>query len=245
MPFDYETSTAPFFRVGGAAPALINLRQIGDDTFAILDSFEYRQEGALPFVVDKDVLTSTNLATIPTWLGWFMRRHGRHTPAALMHDLRVRESLPGPEVPYGERVVADAAFRDALRRSEVRPVRAALMWTAVTLGTLLSTRRSDPGRFGLLLSWVVAAVLGIALLGWGIAQGDPVLILLALLAPALAGLLWERQWQAGIIAGYALPIVLFGSIPPYLAFTFCRFIEWFYVAGEPEERTPATTWETR
>jgi hypothetical protein len=220
MPFDYEHTSGPFVRVGGAAPALIELRQVTDDRFAVLESFEYRRDGASPLLVDKTRLGRTNLASIPTWLGWFMRRHGRHTAAALMHDQEVGESSD-LEVPFETRRAADERFRLALRASGVPPVRARLMWTAVTFATRQGTRTGtaeDARRRALVELWIILALAGIGVLVYGCATGNAVIILLALLGPFFGAFLWGSQYGAGVIAGYALPLVIGGSIPGIVAY---------------------------
>jgi hypothetical protein len=222
MSFDYEHSSGPFRDPDRRPPARLILKQVSDNEFAIQEGFRY-EEGDDSVVVGIDDLTKTNLASIPSWLGWFMRRHGRHTAAALMHDHQVGESS-GRHVDYADRVAADRRFRLALRASGVPAVRAGLMWTAVTL----ATRRKETDRFVLLLSWVATALFGMALLGWGAAQPDWRAIVAAILLPVPAGLFWERQWRAGIIAGYALPVVIFGSLPGIIAYRLYSLIERVY-----------------
>jgi hypothetical protein len=92
---------------------------------------------------------------------------------------------------------------------------------------------------------MVVALIGIAVLGWGIAREDPIMIVGALLAPAVAAILWEEQWRAGVIAGYALPIVILGSVPAIVAFHVYWIVDWFYVLGEKDQATPQTTFNTR
>ena len=84
----------------------------------------------------------------------------------------------------------------------MRPV--ALMWTAVTL----ATRRSAPGPFVLLLSWMVIALIGIG-------------------------------------SGYALPIVILGSVRAIVAFHAYWLVDWFYVLGEKDQAKPQITFNTR
>ena len=92
----------------------------------------------------------------------------------------------------------------------------------------LATRRKETDRFVLLLSWVATALFGMALLGWGAAQPDWRAIVAGVLLPVPAGLFWERQWRAGIIAGYALPVVIFGSLPGIIAYRLYSLIERVY-----------------
>ena len=232
MPFDYAHTSGPFTDGQGRAPARMVLRQVGDNDFALLEDLRYDNDGDSVAISTKE-LQRTNLATIPTWLGWFMRRHGRHTASALMHDQQVGESS-GTRVSYEERVAADRRFRLALRASGVPPVRAGLMWAAVTL----ATRRSETDRFVLLLSWLVTGLLGMALLGWGSANGNWWAIVVAVLLPFPAALLWERQWRAGLIAGPALPFVILGSVPGVFAYLVYMGFEaaWSLQSKQPPPR---------
>jgi hypothetical protein len=241
MAFDYETSTAPFFRVGGAAPAVFQLHQVGDDSFAVMESFEYRRDGAGPELVDRNHLAGTNLASIPSWLGWFMRRHGRHTAAALMHDDLVREGRP-PPAPFPKRLEYDQRFRDALLASGVKPVKAGLMWAAVTW----ASRHHAPRQAALLDLWLLAAFAGMGLLAFGGYTADPVLIVVALLAPIPAAAFWGRQFHAGVIAGYALPVVLLGSVPAMVAYYLYWVVEGVYgLAVQRDDATAPPRWDKR
>ena len=70
-----------------------------------------------------------------------------------------------------------------------------------------------------------------------------------LVAPALAAVLWGRQYLAGVVAGYSLWWALFGSVPGWLAYKAYELVEWVvYVARRrrlggmdtpgPRSRTP-------
>jgi hypothetical protein len=215
----WQVDTGPFMGAGGGEPAEIHLRQVSDNEFALGRSFIF-VEGDRRVLVDAAHLQSSNLASIPGWLGWFMRRHGRHTPAALMHDLQVGESST-TVVSFKARTEADARFRAALRESGVPPVRARLMWTAVTFASRHSIREgtADAERRSALIDlWLIAALFGMGVLGYGFATGNVVLIALALLGPFFAAFLWGERYDAGVIAGYALPVAIGGSIPSVVAY---------------------------
>lgn len=131
------------------APEVL-LRQIGRNAFQLLDGFAYELPGndELPSAEQRtfpaprhdvtkgprDGDNSTDLASVPSFLWWFIASYGRHTRAALLHDHLVdREEYKGQ---------ADAVFRSALAESRVRFFRRWLMWTAVSLNTM---RRSRAG----------------------------------------------------------------------------------------------------
>ena len=196
------------------------MRQVSDNEFDLEESFDLLdQDGKL--LVDENRLKGSNLASIPGWLGWFMRRHGRHTPAALMHDQEVGDAET-IKVPYEKRVMADRRVRLALRASGVPPVRAGLMWTAVSFGSRHERPEKkgepDPPRTALLDLWLMTALAGVGLLAYGCFVRDAVLILVALLGPFFGGLLWGRMYGAGVIAGFALPLVIAGSVPGIVAY---------------------------
>ena len=166
----WQGRTGPFTRPDGGRPAHVRLRQVSDNAFGVDEAFAVRIDGGPEVVTDLDFLRATNLASIPGYLGWFMRRHGRHTPAALIHDQLVREGASDAHVPFEERATADLLFRDMLKASGVPLARRWLMWTAVTI----ATRAGTPWRRALLAVWFLAAAAGIAFLSWA---------------------LWERHWE--------------------------------------------------
>jgi hypothetical protein len=137
------------------APEVL-LRQIGRNAFQLLDGFAYELPGndGLPpaerrtFPAPRHDVTkgprdgdnSTDLASVPSFLWWFIASYGRHTRAALLHDHLVdREEYKGQ---------ADAVFRSALAESRVRFFRRWLMWTAVSLNTLRRSRRGTLAILG-------------------------------------------------------------------------------------------------
>jgi len=234
----WRQDSGPFRRTDGTRPAQIHLRQISDNGFALEESFDLADDDGR-LLVDETRLKNSNLASIPGWLGWFMRRHGRHTPAALMHDQEVGEA-EDIRVPYDARVLADRRFRLALRASGVPPVRAGLMWTAVSFGSRHQTPEEgapDPPRTALLDLWLIGAIAGMGLLAYGCHARDAVLILLALLGPLFGALLWGRMYGAGVIAGFALPLVIAGSVPGILAYHVYWLVERGYSVWS-KERPP-------
>jgi hypothetical protein len=132
-------------------------------------------------------------------MAWFVSRHGRHTPAALVHDTLVVDDMS-----LADRVRADRVFLDMLDDLAVPPVQSRVMWAAVTAATRM--RCSARTRAGV-VAWGVLAAAGLALLAWGVAGADPAAVALALALPVPASLLWGRQHAAGLVAGYAVPVV--------------------------------------
>ena len=182
-------------------PAHIVVEQIGDKDFRIPEhlGFQYNPVGEPPITVTCDSLPTTDFASIPRYMSWFVSRHGRHTPAALVHDPLVTAGMS-----FEDRKAADRRFLTMMDSLEVPPVQGRVMWAAVTLATRLHGTRTS--KVGLAL-WAVIAAGGMVLLVWGAATVTPWMIAVALVAPAVAALLWGNQYRAGLIAGYALPIV--------------------------------------
>ena len=218
-----------------AQPCRIVLRQIDDDAFSLQERLVVTWPpgpGGSTLVIEPASLTHTDLASIPSFFGWFARRHGRHTPAALVHDLLVGNGggpVP-PALPPAWRLSpeeADLRFRQLLLASGVPPVRSFLMWTAVVANTRWKTPRK---RLGLVL-WGVVAVIGSAAFVGGLVAGVPGAVAAGLVAPAIAAVLWGRQYLAGVVAGYSLWWALFGSVPGWVAYKVYELVEWVvYVA---------------
>jgi Protein of unknown function (DUF1353) len=199
--FDWMGDTRPFTAADNARPAHFDLEQVDDDKFELRTSFFYHPgNGASPLEVSKVTLPDTDFASIPFYLSWFVSRHGRHTPAVLLHDRLITS-----ETPPDARVDADLMLRDALDQCHVPPVRSRLMWAGVSLAT-----RCTMGVFGIggIVLWVVAALIGTYALVRGIASTNPWLVLIGVLGPFFGALFWGRQYWAGVIAGYGLWLVV-------------------------------------
>jgi hypothetical protein len=129
---------------GDPAEPEILLRQIGPNTFQLMEGFRYTMpKGQVPADYEvpqhnfslppNDGDNSTDLASVPQWFWWFIASYGRHTRPALLHDFLVDQpSIVG-------RRQADHVFRVALKESEVGFVHRWLMWTAVSFATWLKT----------------------------------------------------------------------------------------------------------
>ena len=222
--FDWAKNTRSF-TTDGSQPARLLLCQVGDDDFELGGAFLFTHPvTGKEIPVSADLLGRTDLASVPAFLGWFARRHGRHTFAALMHDELITptpELLPAPL--RMSRPEADLHFRDALVDSQVPLVKAWIMWAGVTAGTRWSMK---PWGAAGLAAWVLAAVAGTIVLVTGLLSGNPVLAVAAVVAPLPFALLWGRQYPAGITAGYAFWFVAAGALPAWLAYQVYRGVEW-------------------
>lgn len=138
------------------------LRQVNPNRFHLMEGFRYelperdRRKGEpygwdvpaheldlAPDVPGKD--NSTDLASVPPWLWWFISSHGRQTKPALLHDHLIDRKDVSDEQ-------ADRAFRIALIESDVSILRAWIIWTTVSLA---STARKRP--WGVLVVGAYAA----------------------------------------------------------------------------------------
>jgi hypothetical protein len=219
------------FMTGDGRGAL--LRQVTTNAFSLEEPFSFDRAGDDGVHVDVEPrhLQSTDLASIPGLLRWFVPRYGRHTLAALMHDQLVKSGVDNPaEIP--DRRSADKLFYTSMADLDVGLVRRQIMWAAVTLRTRWGTPwlRPDGGygwfaRVGL-LGWLLAAILGISsfwvgtlsLFGVG-GVSVPAALVIAVLLPLFAMWLWGRDWQQGLVATYGLVIVV---LPSVLAAIFYR-----------------------
>ncbi|HEX6567954.1 MAG TPA: DUF1353 domain-containing protein [Acidimicrobiales bacterium] len=233
IPAFWLDDSTPFAADGTPAqPCRIVLRQVDDNDFELATALVFTppddmpDRPAAPLVIQPAWLTS-DLASIPGMLGWFARRHGRHTAAALVHDFLItgKGETPPPELPKDWVVapeLADLLFRRMLLASGVPPVRSYLMWSAVAARTRWKTRAHRKVQ---LVVWGVAAAAGTGLLVYGLAQQKWALVAVAFVAPVPAALLWGRQFTAGVIAGYAVWWGLLGSAPAWIAYKAYQGVE--------------------
>lgn len=217
----WQVDTGPFTAVGRAdEPARFVLEQLGDSEFGVHPGggFQYVASGSGdPIVVDEVTLPRSDLASVPLALTWFVSRHGRHTPAALVHDRLVRSGST-----YDERIRADDIFLEAMERSGVATVRRHVMWAAVTAA---SRHRGGPIRCVGLWCWVAAALCGMTLLGAGLVSANLWWVVGSLVAPLAASALWGERHRAGMIAGYALPPVVFPALAALVGYGLYWVIE--------------------
>jgi Protein of unknown function (DUF1353) len=200
--WSWLSATGPFSPLNEPGkPASFVFEQISDKDFRIPEGlgFQYNPPGEDAIVVTRDTLPSTDFASIPRYMSWLVSRYGRHTPAALVHDELVADGME-----FEARKRADRVFLQMLDDLDVPPVQSRVMWTAVTLATRFRGPRA--AKVGVVL-WAVLAAAGIGALIWGLVTLNPWLIVAALVAPLVAALLWGGQRSAGLIAGYALPVI--------------------------------------
>ena len=128
----------------------LTLRVEGPKSFSVVHGFHYadQYDGDAPYDVP-DEFGPTDLASVPFFLQWLVLSYGRHTMAALVHDVYWDNTKTQAQLRQ-----ANTAFRHAMWESDVPYVRRWFMWTAVTLGMLT---KSGSGKLRVAL-WVLALV---------------------------------------------------------------------------------------
>lgn len=239
-----------------SAPPVIVLErtsELSTHAFRMTRRIAYRDRelGELLVPADPDAFV-TDLASVPTVFAWLVPRTGEHLPAALVHD-GLFASRGGDGVSYVgppgiDAEVANRVFRDALADAGTPLVRRWLMWTAVTLGTMVtgagaSWSRAERWRWrltavGTLLFVTLLGVLATADLLDAPVGGVPWMddgpwwtrlatgAAGAVASPFVLGLAWGRFRVAGVIAGISLALLLHVTAAVALLLGLYRLIEW-------------------
>lgn len=138
--------------VGDYAAAV---EQITDNDWVVLKELRYQGNRDL-FVVPVD--STTDFASVPRPLIWFIPRYGKYTPAAILHDYLWRVKCASGEVSWSD---ADGLFRRVLRELGVSFLRYWFMWAAVRL-TSIATKEKERGPLSELFGALAIAIPGIA-----------------------------------------------------------------------------------
>jgi len=194
----WPDDTSPFAADPPPGTARFTLRQVSDFQFELETPFQYARPSQPVITVTPGQLHLTDLATVPWFLQWFVSRHGRHTPAALVHDQLRKQATD-----YAARAAADTVFLQAMDDLVVPPVRSRMMWSAVVADSKWSDK--PWGRLALVL-WVLLSIAGTTLLVWSLMESSP-WFFVALAGPFVGALLWTDQYWAGVVAGYAIWVV--------------------------------------
>jgi len=198
----------PFYEVDGDTPARVVLEQTGPTTFRVVEAFRYVDADTGDEYVVPDPRwgeAETDLASVPGILLWFIPRYGQHTLPALLHDQLVDHDLAG------DRARADRIFRDAMGEQGVRFLRRWLMWTAVSLATMVRHRRWVLAPVAVWLavfaalafrltppfaSWSVWGFETLVRVPWWLAA------VIAVVGPPLGAVVWRHRYLAGLMSGY-------------------------------------------
>lgn len=223
----------PFWRLEDEQEPEVILKQVGPNAFQLLVGFRYKVPDEDPVYVvpahnpnlpPDAPNNSTDLASVPRWLWWFVASYGLHTKAALLHDQLV-------DVQDLDRDKADHVFRRALEESKVRWMRRWLMWTAVSLATMALKK---PARFAAFVGMLVAFVVLLAawMLGW--LPWWPVLLVF------VAGFIFRKRWPLAVVG---LLLILGPTVLVIVSLTAVWLLDlakavWNKLRGRPFERPP-------
>lgn len=227
----------------GCSDSFVRIAQSTDTHFQLESTIEYSGATGLEhkqpplteeawqllrFVSPGD-LPSTDLASVPAPMRWWVNTYGRHTPAALIHDrfIGLPEGLPQILIDSGiEEPEIDRYFRFMLGDSGVGFIQRWVMWSAVAL----RTRWTAGGlRRGGIVVWVALAAVGLFGAIWAALSGAVVVLLALVLAPwPAARASWGRQWGAGVVASYLVfPLLVPIAISVALLMPFYYAEKWF------------------
>jgi uncharacterized protein DUF1353 len=218
----------PFEAIDGTPVDTIDLRQIAANRFELLTAFRYRRATGEPIVIDAG--TRTDLASVPTFLWWFVASHGRHTLPAVLHD-----SLVAKAETFEGRVAADLVFLEALADREIGWWRRRVIWSAVTYGTVWKYRRAFLVLMGAQIIAGSAAVYWFSWHGAGIA---------GIVLPVAGALVWGRFSWAVLLGTYVGPglvpacLTVLATLAVASAFNLGRKLIGALPPGEPILVTP-------
>ncbi len=237
-----------FFDADDGGPLRLELRSVDGRDFTVLRQIGYTSDAyEESFIAPADRSTfSTDLASVPGIFTWLVPRSGLFLPAAVLHDAMIeQDQYIGPRV---NRTQADLIFREAMIGLGTGKVRAALMWSAVTVATMWKA----PGvakRAALIATLGIVAVLGViatvdlfdvwnvlpwmgerstlAELAWG--------GVFAVVVPSVLSVAWGKQWAAGLVIGIALALLLHLTVALGVLFLAYAGLERL-VSGSPTSR---------
>lgn len=113
----------------------LTLRVVGATSWEVVHGFRYVDQYDNDTVhTVPDGFGPTDLTSVPLFLQWLVRSYGKHTNAALVHDVYWEEKVPQAQLRK-----ANMVFRHAMWESGVPWLRRWFMWSAVTLAMLTKT----------------------------------------------------------------------------------------------------------
>ncbi len=166
----------------------------------------------------------TDLTSVPALFTWLVPKTGAHLPAALLHDGLVRdrgatsESYVSTLGHHVDRVEADRIFRDAMADTGTGVVRRWIVWSAVTLATLVLGRDLP---WAAATTWRYRAAVGVTVVCVVVLGNSALADLFDTSWPATFELPWmgERPWWLELIGGFAGAV----AIPVALGMLWGRF----------------------
>lgn len=113
-----------------------------EDKMQVQSTFCYEHDNV---IVRVPVFFTTDLASIPSVLRSLVPVHGRHTPAAIVHDwlyaCKGKLVLPNGTIYRYNRAWADEVFLAAMKVSGVSRIKRYSMYSAVRAGGAIAWRR--------------------------------------------------------------------------------------------------------
>lgn len=217
---------------------LQRLIENGREIFKLEQPIGYWDHLVGAVIVPADLgLFRTDLTSVPRYFTWLVPTTGLHLPAALVHDGLVHDPLE-PQTYIADKLIdratADRIFRDGMRHLNASWVQRWLVWTAVATATIFKEplRRTWWSRIAVALTVLVIVGLGTAATidlidcraplpwmadrpGWlEVVYGG----IAAVIIPALLSLLWWPRYQAGLIGGIALALLLHVTVAIAIVF---------------------------
>lgn len=222
----------------GSDPSIVLVRHIeeaGPELWSLERRLAYRDRHLGEILVPADDGFRTDLTSVPALFTWLVPKTGAHLPAALLHDALVAGDDPSSYEARAEidRVEADRIFRDAMADTGTGVIRRWIVWTAVTVATLLlgrdvpwSRARTWSYRVAVVTTIVVILYLGYSATAAILAQAWPLAAHLpwmaaerwwlrllgggagAVVVPLALSLLWGRFRIAGAVLGVLLAVLL-------------------------------------
>jgi hypothetical protein len=231
----------------------VGLIQVDAENFLVTTSFRFSDRAIEKLLVDQLVANGrelpeatamvddartypfgtegkTDMASIPRFLRWFENTYGVHTLAAIIHDRLITSGEPNTGAMKSD-TLADRFFRLMMGSAGVPWLKRWIIWSAVAL----RTRWYAGGVRRLSLAiWLLLAAVGIsafvsaagsAVFGWGHLLNPWLLLVIALVLPALSAPLWGKQLGASFVAAAAALWILPASLLAALAYLTYRLLE--------------------
>lgn len=123
---------------------------------------------------------TTDFASVPRILVWFLPRYGTYTLPAILHDHLWRVEAPAGHISYRD---ADATLRRAMREKGVPFATRWIMWAAVRWASVFTRKGGRRGCLGDLPAMLLVTIPTLAVL-------LPAIVLVAVTLLVTAGLEW-------------------------------------------------------
>lgn len=208
------------------------VEHIEDRDFSLRESFGYWDEGVgrhprchhiQPFIAREGF--ETDLSSVPRVVSWVVPAVGSHLGPSLLHDALIVDDGDDPthDGPPVSREEADRMFRDAMAHVGTSGARRWMVWSAVSLATMWSTRTAPLVQSRLLLRVPkrLRDLVGmpwprVQLLVWGLALVFGIVVHLLDIVDAGG---WSHPWlgDRSLAVEAPLSIAVWLLLPPIVA----------------------------